>query len=109
LQNTDPWAKAGVMFRDSADPRSVFADVMVTPGNGVIFQWRNSYGAPADRYQVTGLQAPVWVRVARTGDIFSGYYSTDGVTWTQLGATQTVVMNATALVGLAVTAHNKGS
>jgi hypothetical protein len=54
------------------------------------------------------LHAPIWVQLVRAGDGFSAYYSTDAVTWTQLGATQTVVMNATAQVGLAVTSHNNG-
>jgi hypothetical protein len=108
VANTDPWAKTGVMFRDSADPGAVFADVMATPGNGVIFQWRDTPGWPTDKVQVTGLHAPVWLQLVRTGDDFSASYSTDGVTWTQLGATHTVVMNATALVGLAVTSHNNG-
>jgi hypothetical protein len=96
------------MFRDSNDPSAVFADVMATPGNGVTFQWRDTYGVVPHFVNVTGLQAPVWVQLARAGNAFSAYYSTDGVTWTQLGATQTIVMNATALVGLAVTAHNNG-
>jgi regulation of enolase protein 1 (concanavalin A-like superfamily) len=106
VQNTDPWAKAGVMFRDSADPGTVFADVMVTPGNGVIFQWRDTPGGPTDKLQVTGLHAPVWVQVVRAGDAFSGYYSADGVNWSQIGSTHTVVMSAVARAGLAVTSHN---
>src|SRR5262249_26608285 len=42
LANTDPWAKAGVMFRDSADPTAPFVDLLATPGNGVAFEWRTS-------------------------------------------------------------------
>jgi hypothetical protein len=106
ITNTDPWAKAGVMFRDSADPSAVFADVMATPANGVTFQWRDTYGAVPHFVNVTGLQAPVWLQLRRAGDDFSAFYSVNGVNWTQLGATETVSMNSTALVGLAVTAHN---
>jgi regulation of enolase protein 1 (concanavalin A-like superfamily) len=106
LQNTDPWAKAGVMFRDSADPSAVFADVMATPGNGVIFQWRDTPGGPTDKYQVAGLHAPVWVQLVRAGDDFSGYDSTDGVNWTQIGSSHTVVMKPVGRAGLAVCSHN---
>jgi hypothetical protein len=81
---------------------------MATPGNGVTFQWRDTYGVVPNFVNVTGLQAPVWVQLVRAGDVFSAYYSTDAITWTQLGSTYTVVMNSTALVGLAVTAHNNG-
>jgi regulation of enolase protein 1 (concanavalin A-like superfamily) len=106
LQNSDPWAKAGVMFRDSSDPSASFADVVVSPGNGVAFQWRASAGSQPSNINVTGLSAPLWVRLVRSGSAFSAYYSTDGVIWTQIGTTQTIGMSTTALAGLAVTAHN---
>jgi hypothetical protein len=48
------------------------------------------------------------VQLVRAGDAFSGYYSTDGVTWTQVGTSHIVVMSPTALVGLAVSSHNNG-
>ena len=38
--NTDPWAKAGVMIRESLDPGARFAAVYATPGNGVRYQAR---------------------------------------------------------------------
>jgi hypothetical protein len=108
VQNTDPWGKAGVMFHNSADPSVVFADVMATPGNGVTFQWRTAYGTVPNNVNLTGLSAPIWVKLTRVGNSFSAFYSNDGNAWTQLGTAQTVVMNTTALAGLAVTAHNIG-
>jgi beta-glucanase (GH16 family)/regulation of enolase protein 1 (concanavalin A-like superfamily) len=109
VPNTNAWAKAGVMFRDSTDPGALFADVVATPGNGVAFQWRSTSGAVPNNVNVTGLTAPVWVRLVRSGNAFSGFYSTDGVTWTQIGTTQTIAMSPTALAGLAVTAHNNAA
>jgi hypothetical protein len=50
----------------------------------------------------------VWVKLTRSGNTFSGYYSTDGVTWTQIGTAQTIALNPTVQAGLAVTAHNNG-
>jgi hypothetical protein len=44
--------------------------------------------------------------LVRSGGDFSAFTSTDGVTWDQLGDTQTVAMSPTALAGLAVTAHD---
>src|SRR5262249_31151043 len=40
VQNTDSWAKAGVMLRASSSASDMFADVLATPGNGVAFEWR---------------------------------------------------------------------
>ncbi|MFC6087217.1 ThuA domain-containing protein [Sphaerisporangium aureirubrum] len=37
--------------------------------------------------QVTGLTAGVWwLRLAKQGDVFHGYYSSDGTTWTEVAA-----------------------
>ena len=40
------------------------------------------------------------------GNTFTGYRSSDGSTWTQVGSTTTLPMNSTVYVGLAVTSHN---
>ncbi len=107
LQDTDPWAKAGVMFRNDNTPGSLFADVVITPGNGVSFQWRDVTSGSCTSVQVSAA-TPVWVKLSRSGNSFSGYYSTDGANWIQIGTSQTIAMNSVALVGLAVTAHNNG-
>jgi hypothetical protein len=44
--------------------------------------------------------------VVRSGNSFSSYASTDGVTWTQLGTSQTINMAQNVSIGLAV---NSGS
>src|SRR5262249_3072242 len=44
VQNTDPWAKAGVMLRENTASGAINAAVFVTPGNGVTFQRRTSTG-----------------------------------------------------------------
>jgi hypothetical protein len=108
MDNTDPWAKAGVMFRDDSAPESMFAMVVATPGNGVNFQWRNSTGGQCGYSQVGRIFAPVWVKLVRFGNVFTGYYSPDGSGWTTIGPSETIAMNSTPLVGLAVTAHNDG-
>jgi beta-glucanase (GH16 family)/regulation of enolase protein 1 (concanavalin A-like superfamily) len=109
VPNTNAWAKAGVMFRDNADPGAVFADVVATPGNGVAFQWRSTANSVPINVNVTGVNAPVWVGLVRSGNTFSASYSTDGATWTPIGAPQTIVMSPTALAGMAVTAHNNAA
>jgi hypothetical protein len=109
VSNTDPWAKAGVMIRDSLDPTSTHAMVVVTPGNGVAMQYRATAGAASTTAaQQTGIVAPQWVKIERTiGGLIRGYYSPDGTTWTQLGdVVATVVMDTPMYVGLALTSHN---
>jgi endoglucanase len=108
ITNTNVWAKAGPMFRDGTAANAAFADVLATPGSGVSFQWRSTTGANPGFAQVTGITAPVWLRLIRAGNQFSGYYSLDNATWTQIGTAQTVTLT-NPQVGLAVTSHNNGT
>jgi hypothetical protein len=112
--NTDPWAKVGVMIRESLTPGSKFAAVYATPGNGVRYQARllTDSAATSDTAVATAeqiaLQTPVWVKIERSGNSFNGYYSTDGVKWTAMSWNpQTINMAAASVyIGLAVTSHN---
>jgi hypothetical protein len=112
--NTDPWAKVGVMIRESLTPGSKFAAVYATPGNGVRYQARllTDSAATSDTSVATAeqiaLQTPVWVKIERSGNTFNGYYSTDGVQWTAMSWNpQTINMAAASVyIGLCVTSHN---
>jgi len=112
--NTDPWAKAGVMIRESLEPGSRFAAVYATPGNGVRYQARtlNAGTATSDTSVATteqmALKTPIWIKVERKGSGFSCFYSTDGVKWTTMSWNpQTINMTAGVVyIGLAVTSHN---
>ncbi len=108
IQNTDVWAKAGLMFRNDTTAGAINVAIVATPGNGVSFQWRNAVGGQCGYSAVGGLTAPVWVKLARAQNTFAGYYSTNGTTWNQVGTTQTLAIASSALAGLAVTAHNNG-
>ena len=109
VQNTNPWAKGGVMIRDNAATDAANAAVVVTPDNGVAFQRRNSTGGGTTSTVVSGVNAPTWVRLTRLGSTLTGYYSVDGTNWIQIGTSQTVNLSASALIGLAVTAHNNAT
>ena len=105
-QNTNAWAKSGVMIRETTAANSSFVHVFVTPGHGVNIQYRPSTGASAVQLaQVARPVAPEWVRLVRSGSTFTGFASADGVTFTQVG-TINVTMASSALEGLSVCAHN---
>ena len=105
-QNTNAWAKSGVMIRETTAANSSFVHVFVTPGHGVNMQYRASTGASAVQLgQVAGPVAPTWVRLVRSGNTFTGSTSADGVTWTSVG-TISVTMASGVQAGLSVTAHN---
>lgn len=105
-QNTNSWAKAGVMIRETTAAGSTYVGVYVTPAKGVSLQYRTATGASATNGpETTGPVAPYWVRLTRSGSTFTASISADGSTWTQLG-TATVTMATNATAGLAVSSHN---
>jgi len=104
---TDPWAKAGVMIRESLDSGARNATMILSASNGVAFQQRvTPLAATTSTIVGPSVAPPYWVRVVRAGNNFTGYVSTSGASWTQIGTTSIAGFNSTALWGLAVTAHN---
>jgi PA14 domain/Concanavalin A-like lectin/glucanases superfamily len=112
--NTDPWAKAGVMIRETLDAGSRFAAVYITPGNGCRFQARLDADAAATSdsgvvtTEQTAITAPYWVKLQRDfAGNFTGYYSSNGTTWTPMTWNpQNITMGSNIYIGLALTAHN---
>ncbi len=106
VENTDAWAKAGVMIRSSLAANSQHAMMVVTPGNGASFQWRSTTGGSMSQSSSGGISAPYWVKLVRSGNTFRGYVSPDGGAWVQVGSAQTISMPGAVYVGLPVTAHD---
>jgi chitodextrinase/regulation of enolase protein 1 (concanavalin A-like superfamily) len=108
VQNTNAWAMAGVMMRESLAANSSHADVSMTYGNGWSLTSRAST-AGSSTYTNGGTgSAPNWVRLKRAGSIFTSYKSTDGTNWTQF-AQSTITMGQNIYVGLAVSAVNNSA
>jgi len=117
VDNTDPWAKAGVMIRETLTPGSKFAAVYITPANGCRFQARTTADAAAtsDTAVVTpaqtAIKAPYWVKLERdAAGNFRGYYSANGTSWTSMTWNpQSITMGANVYIGLALTSHNNNA
>jgi regulation of enolase protein 1 (concanavalin A-like superfamily) len=108
VQNVAAWTKAGVMIRDTMNPGSAYAFMLVSAAKGTALQYRTSAGAPASSIAGTSAVAPLWVKIVRAGTTFSAYQSADGNTWTLIG-TATISMGSTVQIGLAVTSHNNAA
>jgi len=109
VQNTNGWAKAGVMIRETLDPDSAHAFGCITPSNGVASQYRPSTGGTSVNANQTGVAAPYWVKLERSiSGLFTVSHSANGSTWLPVtGATpQTISMGANVYIGLAVTSHD---
>jgi hypothetical protein len=107
VQNTNDWAKAGVMIRETLAPESAHAMAVVTPTQGVAFQRRPSTAGTSVGDTITGVAAPQWVKIDRSlSGAFTASYSANGTTWQPIGAPQNIQMSANVYIGLAVTAHD---
>ncbi len=105
MTNADPDSalpEAGVMVRAGTAAGDPFAAMVQTPDD-VLFQYRTTAGG-AEVSQLFGV-TPGYVKIVRNGDNFSGFYSSNGTTWTQLGSTIAIAaMPTTANVGLVASA-----
>lgn len=109
-----PWARAGIMVRNSlAEAGSAgFVNLSVTPANGVALSYDKNGDGTLDTYErVTGVKAPVTLRLSRDGQgAYKGEFSTDdGRSWRTV-ATVTVPGAAPAQdAGLHMSAANGGT
>jgi len=105
--NTAAWVKAGVMIRATLDASSAHAFMLVSYSKGLAFQRRTVTGGTSTSTAGALAGAPYWVRLDRTGDVFTAYQSVDGATWTLVGS-DTIPMGPAGTpvyIGLGVSSH----
>ena len=110
--NTDPWAKAGVMARETVNADSRYFGVYVTPASshGVSVQCRSTTGSnTVDVTDISGPAAPYWVRIVRNKNTFTAYRSADGTTWNRTGMAQGITMSTNIFLGLPVCSRNNST
>ena len=115
LANTNVWAKAGVMIRETLDAGSRHADVIVSPGKGMALQVRSEPNGQSESLGQTAGSAPVWLRIRRTESTtagqpasFTAWYSTDRTIWKVISTSAAFPMAHDAMIGIAVTSHAAG-
>ncbi len=118
VTRADFWSKAGVMFREDLSAGAKNAFMFETPPpdhNTPIMHWRNQAdNASVEVYGPGGWPAPIWVRLSRLGNVFTGYYARDNGNgthgpWIQLGPQETIFMSPNIYVGLALTGHTNST
>ena len=113
LREDGGWGMAGLMARASGAPGAANAAVLCTTGNGVVFQWRPAAGQPEAQWPMAiaiGVGAPVSVRLARAGNLFTVSYALSGSHFVNPESTSVVFDPSGAdgpyLVGLFATSHD---
>lgn len=107
-QYVSNWTKAGVMMRETLDPGSQHALMLVSPGKGLAFQRRVAAGGLSISTPGGAGIAPYSLKLTRTGSTIAASISSDGSHWTLVG-TDTISMTPTIYVGLAVSSHVAGT
>lgn len=105
IQNTQQWAKAGVMLRQALTASSPHVLLDVTPGGTIEFMTRASSGASTTLVAYGSQPAPVWLKLSRSGSSVTAFVSSNGSTWTTMGSVTTSIP-ASAYIGMAVTSHD---
>lgn len=86
LENTNAWARAGIMIRAGTAAGDRNAAVFVTPGNGLSFQARTTTNAATTSIgTVASVKAPIWLRLDYNNGTTRAYYGSNGTSWTQIG------------------------
>jgi ABC-type transport system involved in multi-copper enzyme maturation permease subunit len=94
-----PWAKAGIIIKETTTPGSAYAAMLITGGHGVRMQYNYTGDTP-------GLAGPVapgsprWLRLTRSGDAITGYESANGMAWTKVGTARLAGLAPAVQAGL---------
>jgi hypothetical protein len=97
-----PWAKAGIIIKAGTRPGSAYAAVMATAGHGVRMQYDYTHDTAGASGTVSAA-SPRWLRLTRSGDKITGYYSADGTHWAEIGTASLAGLPPTVQAGFFVT------
>ena len=107
ITNTNAWAKAGVMIRESLNSNAANAFMLISSTSGTGLQQRLTTGAASSMTKSTGAY-PYWVKLVRNNNILTGFQSSEGSIWTKVGDV-TIPMAQNVYIGMAVSSHVAGT
>jgi len=93
--------QSGIMLRQGTAVADPYAALFVSNGKCIFQSRTSSGGTAAQNFVVNSVTTPVWLKMLRTGNVITGYESSDGLNWTYAGS-QTVTMTSAAYFGVAV-------
>lgn len=110
LQNTSPFAKAGVMLRSNLSAGAAAIILNVRPTGEVEFMQRMADGATMQYLAGTSVTLPAWLRLDMAfvsgNEQITARVSQDHVHWAALPQSITMGVQAQLLAGVAVTSQN---
>ena len=115
-QGLTGFGKAGIIVRNDATGSGTTPEGVIlfaSPSGGIQLEWTDNGGnfinavTPANGTNPFAL--PVWLKLERTGDSYTGYYSNDGKGWYTVGTATVSAQAATQDAGIFVTSHSTGT
>jgi regulation of enolase protein 1 (concanavalin A-like superfamily) len=105
---TNTAAPAGLMMRDALTTASKNVLISVSADKILRFQSHvNAGDTTSTTVSVTNVALPYWIKLARVGNVITGYYSADGWNW-QTAGSATVTLTSNAYVGLIASSKTAG-
>ncbi|MDW3646182.1 MAG: PKD domain-containing protein [Bacteroidia bacterium] len=108
IENTDTYAKGGLMIREDLGESSRYAMIAVNQNN-YAFEYRTDPNVFAQ--STTGswiydnIDHPTYLKLSRSGSRLTGYISEDGTNWTEVDGID-LSLQASVYIGVALTAHD---
>ncbi len=104
-----PSGKVGIMIRNDFTRESIHAMAAVRLESKVQFVSRKERGKATTAVTIENRKLPIWLKLVRTGEIITGFESTDGQSWNKTGEETLTGLGGIALVGLVVCTHQVGA
>jgi hypothetical protein len=95
------WAKAGVMMKATTAAGSHNVLAAATPGNGIHMQYNLSQDVAGPTYA----GGAIWLRIIRSGNVYTTASSLDGSSWATVGSA-TIDMPTQLTLGLFSGSHD---
>ena len=105
-QNTNIYARAGVMIRQTLTPGSPHVMLNILPSGGVELMTREVNDKLTRYVTATSGQFPIWLQLARRGTTVLASLSNDGARWTPL-ATINISMTSDTFAGLVANSRDR--
>lgn len=114
-QNLTGYAKAGIMVRNDIAGAGTAPEGVIlfdSPAGGIQLEWDDNGGQWIDNVTppngTIGSTAPVYLKLVRAGDVYTGSYSTDGTTWQTVGSATVPAQASTQDAGMFEVSHTTG-
>ncbi len=100
--------QAGILIRQTIEdiaPPNAFVSYFPQNTNIVFWDRTTENANESSIANTSSVSLPYWVKLVRSGNMFSAYAAADGMNWVQIGTSQSISMSQNLYVGLGVSSH----